>query len=396
MRYLLLVWIGLPLLGFAQQPRKLVYDFNQCRLTEQSLSGDPLIAQNPAVCACGLEQEAIQLNGQSLILPTASVDTFFHGNFSFGFSVMLEQGVGNLDLLSKMRACNTDTLWSVVYQPKDSNFVCTMQQGFDKIVQLVGKADATKCWQQLVFTRSSGQIRMYVNGVLKDESNRNFILRLNNKSNIQFNNSPCSNVVNRSNGLLDRVFLANYSMNASEVQDEYVLQDQILTRDTLIFTGASFTLRAISDCASQIRWTPAAGLSSASQLEPLASPVRQTRYYLNIQHSFCSAFDSILVRVIDTSGIDCSAIRLPTAFSPNGDGLNDRFFISNAYIIEKLDYFDLMDRNGALIRRIQDPAESWDGSWNGKDLAPGTYYYRIAYSCKGENFKTKGSFFLMR
>ncbi|MGB5026315.1 MAG: T9SS type B sorting domain-containing protein, partial [Saprospiraceae bacterium] len=92
----------------------------------------------------------------------------------------------------------------------------------------------------------------------------------------------------------------------------------------------------------------------------------------------------------------CSQLRLPTAFSPNNDQINDVFFISNNYIIETLHYFDIIDRNGSLMVRYQDPKSQWDGSWNGKELTPGTYYYRISYSCKNEDYKVKGSFFLLK
>ncbi|MBK8451547.1 MAG: T9SS type B sorting domain-containing protein [Saprospiraceae bacterium] len=94
--------------------------------------------------------------------------------------------------------------------------------------------------------------------------------------------------------------------------------------------------------------------------------------------------------------IDCSNLKLPTAFTPNQDQLNDKFFISNNYIIDQLNYFDIMDRNGSVMSRFTNPKETWDGTWNGKELMPGTYYYRIAYTCKGQEYKTKGSFFLMK
>jgi gliding motility-associated-like protein len=390
------IWIGLLLLPLTlvAQKQKLYYQFNQCQLSEKSKQYPDLVATNPTVCTCGLEQEAIRLQNQVLILPT-EIDTFFYADFSFGFAISVDQAAGNLDILSKMRSCNNDTSWSIIYQAKDSLFVCNMQQGFDKIVQLSGKADPTKCWQQIMITRSSGQIRFYVNGEKKDESNENFILRLNSKVPVRFNNSFCS-FVTPVQGKLDQLIISNFAMNATEVQQEYLLQDEILTQDTLIFLGGSFQIRAVSDCAASIRWNPATGLSSATTLEPVASPVSQTRYYLNLQIENCKAVDSILVKVIDTSTVDCSALRLPTAFTPNDDNLNDRFFISNNYLIEKLSYFDIMDRNGSLIIRFTDPKDAWDGSWNGTALIPGTYYYRIGYSCKNTEYTKKGSVFLMR
>ena len=145
-----------------------------------------------------------------------------------------------------------------------------------------------------------------------------------------------------------------------------------------------------------MQWNPGTSLSSTNILNPIASPKQQTKYFLRIDNANCKAEDSILIKVIDTSVTNCADLKLPTAFSPNQDQLNDRLFISNNYIIEKLSYFDIMDRNGSLIVRFTDPKESWDGSWNGTELTPGSYYYRIAYTCKEKEYKIKGSFFLMR
>lgn len=384
----------LPFLVAAQQKQILYYDFNQCRLTEKNQSPGNITSSNTAVCTCGLEQDAIYLTNQALAMPL-NIDTFFYGDFSFGFSISIESASGNLDILSKMKSCNTDTAWSIIYQSKDSNFVCNFQQGFGKIVQLTGKSDPKKCWQQVMITRSAGQIRLYINGEIKDEKNDNFVLRLNSRIPIVFNQSPCVSV-NRISAILDQIIVANYALISPEVQAEYILQDEIITKDTLIFLGGSFELRSKSDCAVKIQWTPAGGLSNTSILNPIAKPLQQTKYYLNIDQAHCKAQDSILIKVVDTSKINCSVLKLPTAFTPNNDQLNDRIYISNNYIIETLNYFDILDRNGSLIVRFTDPKDSWDGSWNGNELSPGSYYYRISYTCKDQEYKTKGSFFLMR
>ncbi len=394
MSRLLFFSLLIPLVSFAQSRQKVIYNFNQCILSEKSLSQPDIQIDNPAICHCGLEQDCIELNNQGLTLPL-SFDTFFYADFSFGFSLLIEGGTGNLDVLSKMRNCNNDTSMSVVYQSKDSLFVCNFTQGFDKIVQLEAKADPKTCWQQLMITRSAGQFRLYINGILKAEENDNFIVRLNSAYPVRFNKSPCI-FVSRLRARLDQIILSNFAMIASEVASEYIPQDEIITQDTLIFAGANFELRARSDCASTIQWTPATGLSNAFILQPIASPLQQTRYFLRTNQAFCKTEDSVLIKVIDTSNIDCSGLKLPTAFSPNQDRINDQIFISNNYIIEKLSYFDIYDRSGSLIVRFTNPQDSWDGRWNGNPLQPGTYYYRILYTCKEKEYATKGSFFLMR
>ncbi|MBK8955953.1 MAG: T9SS type B sorting domain-containing protein [Saprospiraceae bacterium] len=390
----ILLLLFLPLCLGAQERKKLLFHFENCSLEEQNKFVTPLLTGAPPICDCGLEDEALELNGQSIELAVEN-DTMFYSDFSFGFAVQLEPGIGTIDILSKMKSCNADTSLSIVYQFSDSTFVCSFQQGFDKIVQLVGKADPSTCWQQLAVTRAGGQMRFFINGLLKDVKNNSFILRLNNKQNLKFNASPCVFAA-RSKGRIDQIFVANYPMNSTEVNDEYLIQDQILTPDTLIFLGGSFQLRTIADCATSVQWQPSAGLSSTMINNPIASPQQEQHYQFTIQNEFCTATDFVFVRVVDTSQTDCSKLSLPTAFSPNDDQLNDRFFISNNFLIESLQYFDILDRNGGIIQRFTQASDSWDGNWNGNKLNPGTFFYRIAYTCKGKSYKTKGSVFLMR
>ncbi len=379
---------------FAGAQTKWLYTFNSCSEEEQNKLAPALQFSAVPLCDCGLENDALELNNQSVSLPL-ELDTFFFSDFSLGFSVLLEPGSGNLDLLSKMNVCNADTSMSVIYQSKDSTFVCSFQQGFDKIVQLVGKADPSRCWQEVMLVRSNGQFRLFINGKLKDESFSGFIVRLNNKRPVRFNASPCS-FVSRSKGFLDHLLFFNYALNSTQVLDEYQQQDEILTPDTLIFLGASFVLRAKADCANQVSWQPSTGLSSNQILNPIASPVQETRYRIEIQNRFCRANDEILIKVIDTSKSDCNLLSLPTAFTPNGDNLNDLFGISNSYLVEKLEYLDIIDRNGGLMVRLNQASDQWDGSWKGSKLNPGTYYYRVSYTCKGKEYQKQGSFFLLR
>lgn len=393
MRSILLL-ILIPLLGFAQERKKLLFNFENCNLQEQNQFVTPLQLSTQASCVCGLENESLDLNNQTIELMVEN-DTMFYSDFTIGFSIQLQPGFGTIDILSKMKSCNADTSLSIIYEYDDSTFVCSFQQGFDKIVQLVGKADPSSCWQQLAVTRSSGQLRFFINGVLKDVKNNSFILRLNNKQNLKFNASPCI-FASKAKGIIDQIYVANYAMNSSEVNSEYITQDQILTNDTLIFLGGSVQLRALANCATSVLWQPSTGLTSTNIENPIASPQQDQLYIFKIQNQFCAATDTVLIRVIDTSKTDCSQLRLPTAFSPNDDQLNDRFFISNNYLIESLQYFDIFDRNGGVVHKITNATDSWDGNWNGNKLNPGTFFYRIAYTCKGQSYKTKGSVFLLR
>ena len=70
-------------------------------------------------------------------------------------------------------------------------------------------------------------------------------------------------------------------------------------------------------------------------------------------------------------------VYIPNAFTPDGDGLNDRIgaFINN------VDRYSLriMNRRGQTVYYTDVPGETWDGKYEGKDAPIGVYVYRINY-----------------
>lgn len=87
---------------------------------------------------------------------------------------------------------------------------------------------------------------------------------------------------------------------------------------------------------------------------------------------------------------------IPNAFSPNADGKNDVFKITNPNI--ETIKVTIMDRNGKQVHEWTGINGFWDGKdINGNDLPKGVYYYFIfATSTEGEAWKTKGTITLLR
>ena len=110
----------------------------------------------------------------------------------------------------------------------------------------------------------------------------------------------------------------------------------------------------------------------------------------------CVTSDTVLVRVVDPSAIECDKLLLPTAFTPNGDGLNETFGISNFYLVEKLEYFDIINKNGGIMASFSSATDQWNGYWKGKIPEPGNYFYRVSYQCQNKEYTRQGSFFLLR
>jgi len=80
-------------------------------------------------------------------------------------------------------------------------------------------------------------------------------------------------------------------------------------------------------------------------------------------------------------------VYIPTAFTPNNDGLNDVFR-------PKLDCFPasfhikIFDRWGGKIFESTDINKGWDGSYSGKKMSPGAYVYFIDYKTISGRAKT--------
>jgi gliding motility-associated-like protein len=68
---------------------------------------------------------------------------------------------------------------------------------------------------------------------------------------------------------------------------------------------------------------------------------------------------------------------MPSAFTPNGDGLNDYF----GPIGKVPDEFSIQiyDRNGTLFFKSASTLHPWDGKVNGKPQPNGVYVYLVQY-----------------
>jgi gliding motility-associated-like protein len=71
----------------------------------------------------------------------------------------------------------------------------------------------------------------------------------------------------------------------------------------------------------------------------------------------------------------CNFYEIPNVFTPNGDGINDMLIAKTSGLVEKVD-FSIFNRNGLLIFMTDNPKIEWDGSYKGKIVSPGVYFYQ--------------------
>ena len=138
--------------------------------------------------------------------------------------------------------------------------------------------------------------------------------------------------------------------------------------DVSIFENENTTLNATG--GTTYNWTPSIGLSDTTIFNPIASPEETTTYFVTVTSvSGCIATDSVIVTVLPN-------IKFPDGISPNGDGKND------VWIIDFIEQFpenvvEIYNRWGELLFHADGYQQDWDGTYNGKELPIGTYYYII-------------------
>jgi hypothetical protein len=71
----------------------------------------------------------------------------------------------------------------------------------------------------------------------------------------------------------------------------------------------------------------------------------------------------------------CNFYEIPNVFTPNNDTYNDRLLAKTSGLVEKID-FKLYNRGGLLIFRTDKPRIDWDGTYKGKVVSPGVYFYQ--------------------
>ncbi len=89
-------------------------------------------------------------------------------------------------------------------------------------------------------------------------------------------------------------------------------------------------------------------------------------------------------------------LALPSAFTPNGDEVNDVFKLQYR-LIRKIDEYKVFNRFGEVVFQTTELDKVWDGKQNNADVPAGSYLFLVkATSVFGEGLSTKGSVNVIR
>lgn len=141
---------------------------------------------------------------------------------------------------------------------------------------------------------------------------------------------------------------------------------KIIRGNATILTG-----RVTGENIERYFWTPSRDLDDPFKINPVARPSVSTTYTLNvISSSGCiSSSDNVFVKVYDK-------LITPSAFSPNGDGINDLWNVIaiDTYVNPTV---KVVNRYGQLMFEGKGDKTAWDGKHEHKDVPVGVYYYMI-------------------
>lgn len=148
--------------------------------------------------------------------------------------------------------------------------------------------------------------------------------------------------------------------------------------DQVIRPGDTISLQAVANLlpGQSLQWRPPLGLACDTCAVTPAFPTETTRYEVALSNANgCTVSDEVWVRVDRRGGL-----YLPTAFSPNDDGINDRFFANTDASVRRITSLRIFDRWGELVFERKDglpndPAIGWDGEIRGKPAPQGVYVW---------------------
>ena len=166
-------------------------------------------------------------------------------------------------------------------------------------------------------------------------------------------------------------------------------------KDTVIAANQPLQLNAVDvNNAGFISyvWSPAFGLNNPQTKSPVAVVNKDITYTVTaVTTQGCQGSSTITVRVYE--GPD---VYVPSAFTPNGDGLND-IFRPIPVGIKQYNSFSVYNRYGELIYTTNILEQGWDGTYKGNVQPPGTYVWQVAaVAYNGNMIYKKGTVVLIR
>lgn len=167
--------------------------------------------------------------------------------------------------------------------------------------------------------------------------------------------------------------------------------DVVVPERVLVGPGAPSTWGISVPPGSGLRWEPDTGLSCSTCPDPGVSPVEGlSAYTLRFTDP-----DGCIWSYEVSVDFECPFF-VPTAFSPNLDGINDRFGVLGPACRVEAFQLQVYDRWGNLLFSDNAIGGTWDGTAQGKPLDPGVYIYTLEMRVHGKDLRLRGEVTLLK
>ena len=150
-----------------------------------------------------------------------------------------------------------------------------------------------------------------------------------------------------------------------------------------IYQGQSTLLIADPGVGYDYLWSDPSTLNDPSLASPNATPQQPTNYVLRVTDgNGCVNFDTLQVFVI-TGYCQGGSVFIPNAFTPDGNGHNDRFMVHAKGISEIA--LSIFNRWGEEVFQTKDILQGWDGTFKGAEAPADVYVYQLTVVCFDKN-----------
>jgi len=157
--------------------------------------------------------------------------------------------------------------------------------------------------------------------------------------------------------------------------------------DTTVIIGELIPINAFVGKNYTYSWTPVfQNLSCQNCYNPVSNTTVNLTYTMVSEDTPLACFatsHTFSITINPKTSID-----VPTAFTPNGDGINDVIYVGG-WGIKKLLYFKIFNRWGQLLFQTNDLKSGWDGKFEGVPQNMETYVYEAAVETYLDNTLTK-------
>jgi gliding motility-associated-like protein len=145
-------------------------------------------------------------------------------------------------------------------------------------------------------------------------------------------------------------------------------------QNRVVVRGTTITINATSsNTNNSYKWRPNIFLNYDTLLTPTANLLLTTQYILQATSTQgCITTDTTLITAVNS-------LFIPNAFTPNFDGINDVWRITNLDAETQTTLY-IYNRQGQQIHYYKGNAPSWNGLFKQTPVAAGNYVYYLTFN----------------